>query len=270
MRSLVLVAVVGCGSVDNKNIDAPPRDIANADMPGTDSATCVPASSSIKARYRAESSALDSVGTYNGVTVGANFSYTPGKYGMAFLFDGVDDAVRIDDGDALWPTDSFTLEAWAKTTVGGLLIRKYACGNTCSAGNSNAYFALFLDSTGKPGFDFRPDASGTITTVVAPDSVFGTQWHHIVGVRDTAAQMAYVYVDGVLAVSSAPPTAQFGAMTNLDGDTDDIVIGATVTAGNQTLSQYFTGSIDEVAIYHTALNGPEIAAIYAAPQGKCP
>jgi hypothetical protein len=90
-----------------------------------DASMCVPRPSTLVAEWRGEMNANDSLAShYNGTTVG-NVTYTAGKHGMAFLFDGSSAYVTIDDSDALWPAASFSLEAWVNTThPGGTLLEK--------------------------------------------------------------------------------------------------------------------------------------------------
>lgn len=275
VRSVFLIGLFGCGSVTGD-----PPDAKTADSPGGGSdtaATCATVPPGLKARYRAENNANDATGMFNGTAMGANFSFTPGKYGSAFLLDGVDDVVAVSDGDQLWPSGALTLEAWMKSTrppaanTSAAIICKYACGDQCpQSGMSLAYFCMYLDAMGKIGFDFRPDASDVTSTVTSPNVVTDGNWHHLVGVRDAAAMMQLLYIDGALAVSSNPAAVQFGPMTNLDSNEDLVGIGANVKAGLTTFEGFLTGAIDEAAIYHSALTASEISAIYAAPDGKCP
>lgn len=246
------------------------QDVATPDM----APTCAATPPGLKARYRAENDATDVTGTFNGTTVGANFGYTPGKYGAAFLFDGVDDTVTIDDGDLLWPSASFSLEAWVRTsaTAAGFIIAKYACGDQCPANVSLAYFGIYVTQGGHPGFDFRPDSpTQDITSVVASTvNIADGNWHHVVGVRDSTAAAGKVYVDGALAATVSAAAEQFGPMTNADSNVDLVTIGSKATGGQaNSYDTRFTGAIDEVAIYHSALSAAQIAAIYAAPDGKC-
>ncbi len=76
----------------------------------------------------------------DGVLVGGP-SWVAGRYGLALEFDGVDDLVRVADGDALDVSSGFTVAAWVrpdrlsnwqtvamKSTGGGLAYGLYASG----------------------------------------------------------------------------------------------------------------------------------------------
>ncbi len=91
-------------------------------------------------------------------------------------------------------------------------------------------------------------------------------WHHVVGVRDTSADVVRIYVDGVLRGTAADNTTgafTFSVPTRI-GDN---------LAGFQT---YFAGLIDEVAIFNRALSTSEITAMFSActdtvpPTIQCP
>jgi hypothetical protein len=276
MRQWVLYAVMlaGCGSVDGgSKIDAAIGDSTVDAPPDTAAPTCATSPSMMRVRYRAENNTNDHTGNFNGTPVGTNFSYTTGKYGMAFQLDGSDDVVTIADGDSLWPSGSLTVEAWVKTSAtqaANIIVCKYACGGTCVNNASTAYFCLSTSASGQPVFEFRPDSSDTITGVTATlATVNNGAWHHLVGVRDAAAMTASLYVDGALATSAMPAAVQFGAMTNADNDVDLVTIGASIVGGQTSYQSWFAGAVDEVAIYHSALTASQVSAIYNAPDGKC-
>jgi hypothetical protein len=261
--------------IDARLGDSPAQDGPDIDAPIDSSIDAMPCAmvAGTRARWRAEQNTADQTATFNGSTIGSNFGYTAGKHGSAFLFDGVDDGVTIDDADMLWPTASFTLEAWVKTTstAAGTVLTKYACGNNCPAGFSFSYFGLSVGANGIPQFDFRPEVNISITSLkdtLGP--VNNGAWHHLVGVRDNAMSKAILYVDGAEKVTSNLDAMQLMAMSDGDVNADFTSIGTAQTAGLTTFESYFNGAIDDVAIYTRALTAAEVAAIYNAPDGVCP
>jgi hypothetical protein len=275
MRRLFLVGLLAaCGSVSSKP-DASVQHDAHGDAAadaGTDASTCVPRPSTLVSEWRGESNANDSLSHhYNGTAVG-NVTYTAGKHGQAFLFDGSSSYVTINDGDALWPSGSFSLEAWVNTThSGGDIMEKYACWNACPANMANALWVIAF-SNGNAQFEFRPDAANAAISSVTDSlhSINDGQWHHMVGVRDVSSMMMLLYVDGALAVSASLPALQDGPMSNLDNDVDLIAVGASPTAGATTFTPNYNGAADELAYYNGALSATEVAAHFSAPTGICP
>lgn len=278
MKSLsVVIALAACGNAsktpDARVIDSPAIDSAS-DSPGdvrsTDGPTCAPTPAFLGGRWRAEMNTTDDTGNSTATTLGT-LGYTPSDHGYAFSLDG-STAISVDDGDALWPLGSFTLEAWVKmsaATATNSIMLKYQCGNQCPAG-SQAYWGLFITGGGHPDFELRTDASPNILDVQdTTKNLADGQWHYIVGVRDVPANAANLYVDGALAVTITLPNDETGAMTNTDSSLDPVYIGSSVTGGTTTLNSYFTGALDDVAYFAAALTPSQIAAIYAAPQGEC-
>jgi hypothetical protein len=214
--------------------------------------------------------ASDDTGLHGGTPIGANFGYAPGEHGLAFLLDGSMNVVSIDDGDALWPDGSFSLEAWVKTITSGNAMSKYQCGKSCPSNVSTAYWALSVGASGAAAFALRTDASQNVATVTDTlHDVHDGKWHHLVGVRDVPSATMTLYVDGALAVSSNLPADEQGPMTNTDGETDPVVIGGAQIAGAATFGGFFGGAVDEVSYYAAALTASEVAAIYRAPEGEC-
>lgn len=199
-------------------------------------------------------------------------TYTAGKHGSAFLFDGSSAYVTIDDGDALWPAASFALEAWVNTThPGGTLLEKYQCWNFCPNGSATGLWDIGLSSGGSAAFDLRSDTSQTIASVTdSLHQIADGQWHQLVGVRDAAASKLLLYVDGALAVTANLDTANDGTISNTDGETDLIAVASSPTAGAATFTPNFNGAADELAHYNGALSPTEVMAHYTATDGICP
>lgn len=280
-------SLVGCGSVekgprdsaivDSAIVDSPIVDAGGLDSPSLDSAidtpmaTCAPTPVELNARWRGNMSAMDDTGGQNGSPQG-NLGYAPGRHGFAFVFDGIDDAVAVFDQDRLWPMGSFTIEAWVKTATPGPVVQKYQCGGQCPPGLSNAFWQLSIVGAGHASFIVRANAdssSGVVITDTTRVVTDGT-WHHLVGVRDLAASQAILYIDGEVAALNTLTDIQRGVLSNRDGETDPVVIGASPIAGAPGFRDFRTGAIDEVAYFTAALTAAEVQAIYAAPDGECP
>jgi hypothetical protein len=265
MRHLVLVALAACGKVPAETVPDAPVDMS------IDTPSCVASPASMRARWRADGNAHEDTGVFDGTMLGG-LGFTPGKHGMAFVFDGVDDAVTADPTDQLYPPGSFSVELWLKTaaapTTEVALVQKYDCGGADACGAPN--WELFLSHLGFVQFDIRVVGGPSATVTATTSQVTDNNWHHIVGVRDVTAKQLLLYVDGALAVSAPLADAFLGAMTNADGVPDLLTIGAARTSGSNAISVGYVGAIDEPAYYISALDASEITAIYTAPQGICP
>lgn len=278
MRFVLVGLLAACGSVSTKTPDASvAHDSSSTGDAAHDAApdsppTCAPKPGSLAARWRGEQNPNDSVNNYVGTPVG-NVTYAAGKHGSAFLFDGAS-YIHIDDGDALWPPASFSVEAWVNTTHAGTtmdVVNKYECWNSCPPGTTNAFWGLFVTGAGNAEFDVRPDASTSYSVVTDTlHAINDGHWHHLVAVRDTTNMKIELYLDGAFAVSGNLDQVHNGPLTNNDGETDPVVIAGSGTAGAATYTPTFTGAIDEVAFYTASLTAQQIAGLYSAPDGECP
>jgi hypothetical protein len=83
-----------------------------------------------------------------------------------------------------------------------------------------------------------------------PNALTTDTWYHVAGVRE--GNTLNVYVNGV---SGTPDSRIFGAM-----NVNNLKIGTLHCCG-QSLTSFFDGIIDEVAIYNRALNAEEIRVL---------
>jgi hypothetical protein len=128
--------------------------------------------------------------TVNGDAYAGTFSpYRVGGYST--YFDGAGD--YIDTGLNNAATD-FTFECWVNTTVGGMLMARYASGS--------ALDGFIIDSTsGFPVIQINTNANNLNGTVNLKDG----KWHHLAFVRDS--NVCKIFVDGILDVSQTDSEA---------------------------------------------------------------
>ncbi|MBB03992.1 MAG: hypothetical protein CML03_00460 [Pseudooceanicola sp.] len=160
-------------------------------------------------------------------------------------FDGTDDYIRISDADSLdeVTTNNFSVSCWIKTTA--------TDGSICVKRDSGAGFELGIGS-GKVSW-YLNDGSGyadTDDTATVNDG----EWHHIVWVFDRGGS-AYRYIDGVNSGTNDSITSASGSLAN----SVDLGIGARLKT---TPDNYYTGKIDELAIFDRTLTQAEITKIY--------
>lgn len=148
-------------------------------------------------------------------------------------------------------TGSFTVECWINysSTSGtrGLLDRYGSGGSTVSVW-------LLYSLGGKPRFLVRNASTSGDVYVDAATTLTTGGWHHVVGVFDDAADEIRIYIDGA---EDATPVAMTGTVGH--NRSPILTIGALVFT-----SGYFPGSMDEVAVYPSALSDARIAAHYEA------
>lgn len=135
----------------------------------------------------------------------------------------------------------FSAEAWFKTsTSAGGKILGFGDRNTALSSNNDRH--IYMSPDGTLNFGVYNGSQHVVRTSIAYND--GT-WHHVVGVL--SPQGMSFYVDGVLVGSDPNSAAQnYNGYWRVGNDTG--WAGATT----------FTGTIDEVAVYSTALTATQI------------
>ena len=229
---------------------------------------CVPPPSGMVSWWRGEGNCLDAVGTNNG-TLQNGATFTVGRVGQSFAFDGVRDYVKIPKSPTLDVGGQVTVEFWMKadpdtpiaSRTQGLVTSDFYGIEIGGVGENNVGIEFFTSTDGGVNFAHTSDPNGH-------GAIFPTgEWHHVAGTYDGANMQ--LYIDGLpwgqprfQANRLSPMLAHsFVAIGSEDGRT---------TCWSCMNRRYFKGLIDEVAIFNRALSAGEIAAIYnAGAAGKC-
>src|SRR5260221_1530075 len=189
--------------------------------------------------WRGENNPLDELGQHNGKLQGAA-TYGPGRAGNAFKLDGNNSYVDLGTWNA---GSNWTMEAWVKPAA-------LPSGRRTIFGNMNNCLDWGLvQNNGELGAQIRPPGgcSSFVGSGVFPAI---NSWYHLAATCD--GRSASVYVNCVL-TSTTP--VDF----NYVGDPAGLRIGSAFCCG-----EFFSGSVDEVAIYNRPLTASEVAAIYGA------
>jgi hypothetical protein len=98
--------------------------------------------------------------------------------------------------------------------------------------------------------------TGGFATIVTTASYNDDTWHHVVGTQGSGGMR--LYVDGVLQGQNTTTVNQtYDGYWRIGGDSLD-------SWPNQPTSRFFSGSIDEVAVYPAVLSAAAVTAHYAA------
>lgn len=184
----------------------------------------------------ASGAAVDSKGSLNGTVTGATYGVTgaiTGDADKAYSFAGAG-TVKITN-DALLQLDTGTIELWFKATTGdAFILSKHNAWNIYLNGTNLAFYVAGVG---------MKDSGVAVTD---------GNWHHAALVFDSGVSNGTtLYLDGV--------GVKTDTLTVLSHFTSGVVIGAT---RDDTPESYFTGSIDEVALYSSKLSGATITAHY--------
>ncbi|MCW3023528.1 MAG: hypothetical protein JWR30_2850 [Conexibacter sp.] len=178
-------------------------------------------------------------------------------FGSGLRFDG-NDFVRIPDSPAL-RTPQITVSSWVRASQSPGEY-KYILGRGADRCESSSY-ALYTGETGGLRF-YVTDVTGAVrgSDVIPAATIWNGKWHHVAGTWDGSA--AKLFVDGRLISSAAGEPAAIDYTLPTAGDTG---LGGYLG----TCDLYYTGDIDDVAIFSQALPVDQIwskvAALFTKP-----
>jgi len=193
----------------------------------------------------------DSKGSNHGTAEGTATFTTTSKIGShAGSIDGEDNYVQLGI-DGLFDNNTYTFSIWVKISV------------LPDPGNGNSIFNIgggdadqFILINGNNGFVAGGYDIGGSTNAVGPSFPTTDRWYHLSSVRNTADETLTLYIDGVAVASSALSNPIAWYATN----------GPGAWLGHR--GQWFNGTVDDLAIWSTALTADEIKHIYDRQSAK--
>ena len=185
----------------------------------------------------------DASGTGNNGTTSNTTWSASGKYGGALSFNGTSARVNIPNSSSLQLTTAMTLEAWVNPSAVSSAWR-----DVIYKGNDN-YYLEATSSASKP--DAGLIAGGSYGDAYGTAALPANTWSFLTETYDGATLRLYVNGTQVAA------TAHAGSIAT---STSQLQIG-----GDSIYGQYFSGLIDEVRIYNTALSAAAIQTDMATP-----
>ena len=164
----------------------------------------------------------------------------------AMSFNGTDQYVDAGNDTSLQITGNITISAWVNI---GALSSTMRIVNK-DDGSNRAWIMLVVG--GKIRFT-RFYTASSFHYMDSSVNINDSAWHHVVCVNDSTGT-AKIFIDG------SEDTATTGT------NTGSVLYNAAVNLkiGGGFTSQYLNGSIDEVAIFNTALSANKIQQIYDA------
>lgn len=202
---------------------------------------CVAPPAGLTHWWGAEGAAHDMIGDRHGSASGATLA--PGKVGLAFSFDGVDDYVEV---PGTWGGNAMTISAWVKP------------------GATSDDFQAVFSSTVRAAAHLQLNAAGNVAVYTDAGEVMlpiiqqgpaGT-WRHLALAISSGAIV--LYVDGEEAGRSSAAFNSIAPST-----------GMRIGSGFDK-ARFFNGLVDEVQVYDRALSAAEVGGIHAAGEaGVC-
>lgn len=179
------------------------------------------------------------------------------------LADGVS-ALQFSGSTALGPTSStfaytngdLTIEAWVKTTGTGDMSIVSLDDIGAAPGSAQRAYNLYFHAGSITFMSFT--TAGGYPYIATPGTYNDGNWHHVVATR--IGLVLSIWVDGALRVT----TTATGTWVTPSGI--DLFVGSTRHSGGS--NYYWSGALDEVAMYGYGLSPSRIAARYAVgPSG---
>ena len=168
-----------------------------------------------------------------------------GDADTAFEFDGFTGVVVAPDIYSFGEKSPFSVEVWVAPAQGGLPLQRI-CNHR--VGPPHTGWRLVLDDTKRVLFErWSNEASSTAASRPIPIGVYS----HVVGRYD--GRTLELFVDGVL-VSSVPDPHAIGPFA----------AALTWGAASTSTLDFFSGRLDEAAIYEHALGSDRVAAHFSA------
>lgn len=186
-------------------------------------------------------SAIDSLGHYDGTNHGGVTTGVSGIIENAFEYDGSSGYTDLTGSTGFAPTNAFTVNVWVKAnslSINGRIINKWDGTN-----------GWILQSFTGSGWRFYAGIGGT-QSVTAPTNFTTGQWVMLTITYDGSHMR--IYTDG----GNVQSTAISGSLSNAGGK--DIYLGSATDSA----PQYFNGIIDELGIWTKVLNQTEISYLY--------
>lgn len=210
-------------------------------------------------RYRADGNALDAVGDNHG-TIHRDVTFVQGRVGQAFDFDGAGDYVDLGNDASLNLPGSMSVSLWVRLET--LDHYKYLFADF-NPGGGTSQGALGVGNYGVPGapaggnwpFWFQAYTDGT------HDFLFGTtpielgEWYHLSIVRDDAAKIVRLYVNGV-----EEGMISYAGKTVVPLQSGKLLGGS----GTNFPADFMDGQLDEVSVFNRALSAAEVQARFDA------
>jgi RHS repeat-associated protein len=194
------------------------------------------------------------VGSYTGAWTGSPTLAVPGALtgdsNTAVTLNGTGQSTQygtVTNAAGLNKTNNFSLELWVKRSSARTGVLQAIAGKPLTTTTKSENYALWLTTANKPQFEVGA-GTGTKFAVVTSSTAISdtTTWHHLVGTF--ASGVLKIYLDGTLVGTNSAA-----------GFTSVVTNTSTFDLGRSGTTNYFSGSIDEIALYGTALTGIQIA-----------
>ena len=171
----------------------------------------------------------------------------PVPTGTGLQVDGIDHYLVVPNAPALdLPGDTLTMSMWVRLDQ---LPSELGAGFAAIYDSSNDAYVFYLDR-GNAELRFKVTATGAARPGIPEAALATDEWIHITGVYDGPNEEARIYMNGEL-------------MSTVTGVLGTVRAGQTAGIGRQgdEEANFFSGGVDDIAIWKRVLTPTEIAAL---------
>jgi hypothetical protein len=174
----------------------------------------------------------------NGVLYGCSWSTNTFKGAGCLLFDGINNQINLSNSTLL-SSENLTISVWINWdngtgTIDPIIAQTY----------NNQGYKLFINSTnGYPAFQLDD-------TIIDSNYAIGSGWHHILGTHNETTLK--IYINGILMGNASVSGSGVDAFGFIGFDNN---------------SNFFSGRIDEMAVWNRSLSDDEIKLVYNGNYG---
>ena len=217
-----------------------------------------PTGSGLYLSYPFNGNANDASTAGNNGTVQNSATLTADRYGAAnsaYTFNGSTQYISTATASAAPGPQNFSISVWFKTSSAGGMLVGYGSSQTGASAMYDRH--IYMTNAGQIYYGIY---SGSVQTLSTATSYADGNWHHVVATTSTTAG-SYLFVDGaVVAADITMTTSQnFGANGYWRVGYDNLAAWT-----NAPTNPYFSGSLDDVAVYNTALTASQVYTLYGA------
>jgi hypothetical protein len=206
--------------------------------------------------YPFTGNANDASGSGNNGTIQGAATLTLDRYGnanSAYNFNGSTQYVSTATLVASPGPQNFSISVWFKTSTAGGKLVGYGSSQTGGSGSYDRH--IYMNNSGQIYYGIYPGGVKTINTAA---TYADGNWHHVVATTSTT-NGSHLYVDGALQAVDATMTIcqAYSGYWRVGYDN----LGGWTSAPTNL---YFTGSLDDIAVYNTEITPAQVYTLYGA------
>ena len=208
---------------------------------------------------------VDTVSGFHGTAKGNVALDSNGRFCQGLAFDG-DSYVEVAH-QSEFAIEAGTLTFWVslETLSGNVNERMALVSKDGLQRYSEGFFTAYVNGAGQ--LVFHQETSSNSDEVISSQTLSAGQWHHIAYQWDSNG-MQY-YIDGVFqgGYTDSEYDWSFNQQPLLFGASGENF--ATGTSNQSLVTDYLTGSMDDIQFYHGVMSAGEIQALYGASDYGC-